>query len=367
MSDPDALHAGRAWLLDRVERGVHPVDGLDADAARRAIAGLTGLGPEPWTETWGTLAEDFARQARQTMDRPARHELWLQAYHAAFLGRYPVPNHPLKAELYDRARQYFIEATALESPPLEVVEVPFSGREDEGTRVRFYLTRPPDVERPAVVLVWGGIDTWKEETHARLGSFIRSRGLAVVLVDMPGTGESPVLASADAERQYTPVFEYLAAREDLGAARCGVIGASFGGYWAMKLAYTHRERVAGAVNWGGGVHITFTRAWQERSRNASSYLMDLMAARARIFGGETFEDYVARCPELSLLDQGLLDTPSAPLLLVNGRDDQQNSIGDLYLSLDHGDPKSARVFDGGHMGEGPTAPTIADWVCARLT
>jgi hypothetical protein len=94
--------------------------------------------------------------------------------------------------------------------------------------------------------------------------------------------------------------------------------------------------------------------------------MDLMEARARIFGGETFEDYVARCQELSLLDQGLLDQPSAPLLLVNGRDDVQNSIDDIYLSLDHGEPKAARVFDGGHMGEGPVVPTIVAWVADHL-
>ena len=89
-------------------------------------------------------------------------------------------------------------------------------------------------------------------------------------------------------------------------------------------------------------------------------------ARASIFGGKTFEDYVARCRELSLLDQGLLDQPSAPILLVNGRDDLQNSIGDLYLSLDHGDPKAARVFDGGHMGEGPVGPTVVEWVSRQL-
>ena len=76
---------------------------------------------------------------------------------------------------------------------------------------------------------------------------------------------------------------------------------------------------------------------------------------------------MARCSELSLLDQGLLDGPSAPLLLVNGRDDVQNSIQDVYLSLDHGDPKSARVFEGGHMGEGPVVPTIAAWLDAQLT
>jgi hypothetical protein len=54
------------------------------------------------------------------------------------------------------------------------------------------------------------------------------------------------------------------------------------------------------------------------------------------------------------------------MLLVNGRDDVQNSIDDIYLSLDHGDPKAARVFDGGHMGEGAVAPTIVAWVTRQL-
>jgi dipeptidyl aminopeptidase/acylaminoacyl peptidase len=285
----------------------------------------------------------------------------LQAYRFSFLGRYPIPNHPAKERQYERAREFFLRATSLDDPPLQAVTVPFEGRE-----VRFYVSRPSGVERPPVAMVWGGIDTWKEEMYERLGSPFRSNGFAVLLVDMPGVGEAPVLADRDAERQWTPIFDWLAAQDDLDAERCAAVGASFGGYWAMKLAYTHRERLACCVNWGGGVHITFTPEWQERSRNASSYLMDLMPARARIFGGETFEDYVARCRELSLLDQGLLDQPSAPLLLVNGRDDVQNSIDDIYLSLDHGDPKSARVFDGGHMGEGPVAPTILAWVTERL-
>jgi len=361
MSD-QTLQDGKAWLLTRLERGAHPLDGLDPDAARATIDSLAGLDPEPWTAAWGALAEDFADRARVAGDRTAQHELWLQAYRAAFMGRYPVPNHPLKEQQYARARELFLRATALEDPPLEVVELPF-----EGDTLRFYVTRPADAQsRPPVAMVWAGIDTWKEEMHGRLGALLRSRGLAVLLVDMPGVGESPVLASPDAERQWTPIFDWLATRDDLDGARCAAVGGSFGGYWAMKLAYTHRDRLRCAVNWGGGVHITFTPEWQQKSRDASSYLMDLMPARARIFGGETFEDYVTRCPELSLLDQGLLDQPSAPLLLVNGRDDVQNSIDDVYLSLDHGDPKAARVFDGGHMGEGPVAPTIADWVVRAL-
>ena len=235
-----------------------------------------------------------------------------------------------------------------------MIELPFSGRPGEGDRLRFYLTRPVDgPSRPPVAMVWAGIDTWKEEMHGRLGALLRSRGFAVLLVDMPGVGQSPVLAGPDAERQWTPIFDWLAGRNDLDGARCAAIGGSFGGYWAMKLAYTHRERLSCSVNWGGGVHITFTPKWQQKSRNASSYLMDLIAARAAIFGGETFEDYVARCPELSLLSQGLLDQPCAPLLLVNGRDDVQNWIDDIYLSLDAWRPQGGSRVRRRPHGRGP--------------
>jgi pimeloyl-ACP methyl ester carboxylesterase len=344
------LAEGRAWLLARLERRAHPLDGVDEAVARAAIDALRGLDPESWAKAWGDAADGFADRGD-----------WVQAYRFSFLGRYPVPGHPAKERQYERAREFFLRAGAQDGPPVTRAAVTLDGAE-----LPFYVLRPPGVERPPVVMVWGGIDTWKEEMYERTGTLFRAQGYAVLLLDMPGVGESPVLAGRDAERQWTPVFDWVAQQDDLDAGRVAAVGASFGGYWAMKLAYTHRDRLRCAVNWGGGVHVTFTPEWQERSRNASSYLMDLMPARARIFGGETFEDYVARCPELSLLDQGLLDRPSAPLLLVNGRDDVQNSIDDVYLSLDHGDPKSARVFDGGHMGEGPVVPTIVAWVREHL-
>jgi esterase FrsA len=361
-----ALADGREWLLRRLAGRAHPLDSVDEETARNVIESLEGLDPEAWSSAWGAASERFAAEAAKASDVASRREAWLQAYRFAFLGRYPVPNHPAKERQYARAREFFREATALDDPPLEVVTLPFDGHEGEGTEVRFYLLRPRDVEWPPVVMLWGGIDTWKEEMYERTGTLFRSKGVAVVLLDIPGVGESPVLAGPDAERQWTPVFDWLAEQRDLDASRCAAVGASFGGYWAMKLAYTHRERLSCCVNWGGGMHITFTPEWQQKSRNASSYLMDLMIARARIFGGSTFDDYVAKSASLSLLEQGLLDQPSAPLLLVNGRDDVQNSIDDIYLSLDHGDPKAARVFDGGHMGEGPVVPTIAAWVLERL-
>ena len=44
------------------------------------------------------------------------------------------------------------------------------------------------------------------------------------------------------------------------------------------------------------------------------------------------------------------------MLLVNGKKDEQVPINDLYLLLEHGSPKEARIFPGaGHMGKSPDA------------
>ena len=360
---PDA----QQWLRERLDEKVHPFIGIDTDAAARAVDTLPGTDPVAWAEHWTEFAAGFAEQAetlQKSGDLPAAQQAWWQAYLFAFVGRYPTPNHPAKLDAYDLEREYFARAAVLDDPPAEQVTVSFDGRDGEGDSVKFWVARPPQTPRPPVVMMWGGIDGWKEETYA-VGRLLRAHGFATLHLDMPGSGESPVLAGPDAERQWDPVFAWLG-DSDLDASRVAALGMSFGGYWAMKLAYTHRQQLAAAVNWGGGVHITFQPEWQERSRNADSYLIDLMAARARIFGGTTFEDYVANCPGLSLLEQGILERPSAPLLLVNGIDDLQNSSEDIYLSLCYGDPKTARLFPGGHMGTGPVIPTIANWLVTQL-
>jgi acetyl esterase/lipase len=363
------LEGARAWLQHHLEIRRHPMNHVELNAARQVVDTLPGIDPESWSAAWLAMADTYsgaAQEAEDAGDRAAARESWWQAYQFAFLGRYPVPNHPAKLVAYDRARSCFLRATALDDPPVERVEVPFAGRAGEGDRVTFYVKRPKGVTRPPVLVYWAGIDSWKEESLDGSGRYW-DQGIATVHVDMPGVGEAPVLAGTDAERMWDPVFDWIE-RSDLDDRRVAVMGASFGGYWATKLAHTHRDRLVAAVNWAGGVHNTFQPAWQRRSREASSYLMDLMPARARMFGGTTFEDYVQRCPELSLVDQGVLDGPSCPLLLVNGKDDLQNDAADLTLTVEYGDPKTVRLYPGGHMGRDMAAirDVLAQWLGTYL-
>jgi len=361
----DHLEALKANLRDRLDGHKAPFHVGDRAAIRAAIDALASDDPAHWAAVWSAAAAPFearAAAAAAAGDAAGAREAYLNAYGLLHAGRFPSPIHPAKWDCYLRSVAAFRAAGAFFTPPLEVVTLPFDGRRDEGREVSFYIRRPPSAAKLPVVIRWGGVDTWKEE-RTDYNEAMVAAGFAAINIDMPGVGQSPVLGSTDAERQYQPLFDWIRTQPDLDADRVVVIGMSYGGYWATKLAHTFPERIRAAVNWGGGVDRFFTREWNLRSASAKSYLMDLSLTRARTVGAASYEEYIERVAGFSLVAQGVLDRPHAPMLLVNGIDDQQVPFDDMLVLLRHGAPKAARFFPGGHMGYGPeTFPTVLNWV-----
>ncbi|HSQ04198.1 MAG TPA: alpha/beta hydrolase, partial [Burkholderiales bacterium] len=152
---------------------------------------------------------------------------------------------------------------------------------------------------------------------------------------------------------------------DIDAKRIVVQGRSWSGYWAAVLGYTERNRLRGTVVHGGPIHGYFQPEWQKKALTTREYLFDLFPARSAAYGVSTMEDFLAYGPRMSLVARGMLDQPSAPMLLINGERDSQVPVDDLYLLMKHGDPKEAWVNPaGGHMGRSPqwTGKMIADRV-----
>jgi predicted esterase len=161
------------------------------------------------------------------------------------------------------------------------------------------------------------------------------------------------------------VFDYLASRSDLDADRVALHGGSTGGYWATKVAHTHAHRLRGAVNQGGPAHFAFQKHWIVTAQRGE-YPFELAETLACAFGAASADDWIGYAPKLSLLDQGILDQPCAPLLCVNGVQDSVFPIADMYLLLEHGVPKSARFYPDGHMGGGNSREVIIAWLKQKL-
>lgn len=367
---PKTLPEAKLWMKQRLVSRFHPMNALDLVEGPEMIDGVPGLDGEAWGTYWGGLGDAARAKAAQFAaegngERAAA--LFAKATGLYFMGRFPCPNHPAKQRCAVAERETYIELSRYWNEPIERVEIPFKGRDDEGTSVVALVRRPKGEKRPPVVVMWGGVDACKEQMTAASEAFL-AQGVATVALDNAGTGESPVRGVPDAERQFLAVMDWAQSLTGWNAEKVGLLGRSFGGYWATKLAHQVPDRIAGAVNWGGGAHYMFQPEWVAASRYPDSYLMELVETRSMMLGAANDDEYIAFFKRLSLLDQGLLEKRSAPLLLVNGKEDKQCPVADIHLLLDHGSPKTVRMFPGGHMGLTPhTLPTIVDWLVRQVS
>jgi pimeloyl-ACP methyl ester carboxylesterase len=353
-------------MMERAQHNRNPFDYTKANEVERIFDQLTTLDHDEWAAAFSAAANPYveaAAEAEAKGDKKAALQNHLHAYGYYRVARYPVMNSLGKKDAYLRSQEQFLAAGKLMDPPIERVEMPFKGRPGEGDTLVGLVRRPAGPGALPVVVSWGGIDSFKEER--RMEPYLAA-GFATLAIDMPGVADAPIEGSEDAERMFDAVLDWLKTRSDLAGDRVALVGGSTGGYWAAKVAHTHRDRIRGAVDQGGCTHYAFLPDWIEKAQHGE-YPYELAETLACAFGMSTFEDWLENAPRFSLLTQGVLDQPCAPLLLINGLHDSVFPIQDHYLLLEHGDAKSARFFDVGHMGHTPqTNSIIVGWLTARL-
>jgi esterase FrsA len=373
-----SLDEVKAEFLRRAGR-LNPFEDIRREDAERVMNALQNLDKDHWAQAWSKIGLGYEEKADTRANAGASGaelaELYMHGFDACRVGRYPTPNSPGKLQAYRHSLRMFRKAAKFFDPPLEIIELPFDG----GKKLIGYLQLPPGVTKPPVVLHWGGVDGWKED-RLRIAKAIMAQGLASLTIDMPGSGENPVLyRNPAAERTYTAWLDYLPERGEVDGRSVAVWGGSFGAYWAARLAHVAPDRIKGAVFHGGNIHYGFQKEWliPAFTTGGATYLFgahSLFEARGRAMGVTTLEEFLAAAPSLSLLTMGLLDKPSAPILGVNGKLDDQAPVDDIYLLMEHGRPKSARIYaNGHHMGRTPGEPsehittTIVGWLKERLT
>jgi esterase FrsA len=346
---PRTLPELKADVQERADRHAYPVSELEPAEVKEALSGLKTLDRDEWAAAFSAIGDRHMAQAQKAgAANPAdASKHYKYAFEYYLFARFPLENSPGKAKAYEKALEAFAAYAKIPFPPIEIVRIPFEGKEIVG-----YLRLPINVRPAPLVITIGGLDGRKENAAFRNDAYLK-QGVAYLALDMPGTGQSSIRQVAPgAEREFSRVLDYVATRKnEIDARRVVVYGGSWGGHWAARLAYAERERLRGAVVQGGPVHEYFQPEWQRKAVGTREYLFELFEARAAIYGAKTLDEFLAYGPKMSLRDAGFLDKPSAPMLLINGMRDTQVPVEDLFLLMRSGSPKEVWINpQGGHMG-----------------
>jgi esterase FrsA len=344
----------------RAERGSYPLIGLDPADVREALSKIATSDRDEWARGWSSVADRYYQAASTATSPDERRKNYLRAWRLYHFAQWPVAASEGKKAAYARALDAFVRSSESLAPPMEVVRIPFEGKEIVG-----YLRLPASANGPVpIVFAISGLDSRKENLADTYGDLIE-KGIGFFTMDGPGTGQSPVKVSPTADRVLSRALDYLVSRKEIDPKRIAMHGVSFGGYWASKLAVTERARLRGVVVQSPPIDAFFTPEHLENSLLGNKeYLFDQVPAFLDVIEGvKTVPDLANAFPPLSLKVQNVLGQPTAPMLVIAGVKDTQVPIRDINLLLHTGDvPKDAWINpSGGHLGRersGWTDPVI---------
>jgi fermentation-respiration switch protein FrsA (DUF1100 family) len=360
----------------------------DLQALIDTVATIKSTEDEDWVPAWSAVAarfENLANEALARGDRAKARKNFLEAKTFYSLARFPAPYHggsaicppemsSIKAESYQRYLDCFHKATALRDEPQIELRVKRDGKEAVG-----YLRLPKGASAknkvPAVLVMCGG-DMYKEDRE-KYAEGANTAGLAALVVDAPGTGQTTFEHSPEAIVAWIAALDAMQSRPEIDGNRLGAFGVSRGGLWVMRLGALDK-RIKGLISCApGGVGYWGTDEERAEIRKAAfeRYKTNWFGPRGtkpepqEMTEAEQREDFL----RWSLKDNGLLDNLTMPMYLVNGKVDHLTPIGNLYMALESGPPagRVARVYpDDGHIAarnEREWGPASWKWLAGVLT
>jgi esterase FrsA len=274
-------------------------------AARRAIDDAWREGPGGWTFEW----EEHARAAEAQED-------WLLAAHCHGAAKFPSVCTESRRIAFEKQVACFERAAPSFSTGFarHLLDVPYRGGTTRVAVHQYWPRAESPGARPLLCLS-GGVDMFKIETHRIATIFARLGGLEVVVLDMPGTGESEIALAPDVDEIYRGVLDAFAKPPRKRA----IFGISFGGHWSAKLGL--QGAVDAAIDCGGPLG--------EASPSGNALLTlpngmtGIVGNALRLESPPTDHEVNAFINGFSLRAQGLLPkTNPVPMLVVNGAQDQ---------------------------------------------
>jgi pimeloyl-ACP methyl ester carboxylesterase len=283
-----------------------------------------------WFREWAREAAvvEAAGRARLTAGRKATAATYLlraaNYYHVG--ERFLQPKRE-GADAYRRGVECFRDAAFnLARPRIEHVEIPFEGSSLPALLVHAEGPAAGASNRSPAMVFFDGFDITKEIQYFKGVPDLVARGIACLIVDGPGNGESVrfrgLYLRHDTESYASAAYEYLAARPEIDPKRIGVMAISLGGYYAPRAA-AFEQRFACCLAWGA--QWDYWQVWKERFDKLDAGNSPSLSVPWRhllwIFDVDTREKAMKRLEGFRL--DGVVQRITCPFLLVHGEGDEQ--------------------------------------------
>ena len=274
------------------------------------------------------IAEGFTISGAQYLHRASAY------YHVG--ERFLQPKSKEGLDAYMRGVACFRDAAKyIKRPRMEHVEIPYDGKSLPAVYVHAEAANSTG-KVPAVVF-FDGLDVTKEIQYFKGVADLVARGIACLIVDGPGNGESirfrNLYLRPDTEHYATPVFDYLAARPEVDARRIGVMAISLGGYYAPRAA-AFEKRYACCLAWGA--QWDYQKIWRDRfERLARADTPSLSVAHqhiAWVLKVKTQDEVLKHLEPFKL--EGVVQKISCPFLMLHGDGDEQIPLSEAQKCFD---------------------------------
>jgi len=291
-----------AMFEDRFEQFVAlGVPRADVEEMRGAISDMWSDAPGGWVFEWSRLA-------RRYLDANEPYIASL-AYGWA---KFPcLANESRRRALANQVTAYLAAAPGFPVKfERQVVAAPFAG----GTAtapVHLYSANGGYDQAP-VLLISGGVDTWKMDIHGICVALAQRLGVTVLAFDQPGTGENPAPLAIEADEI---VLGLARQARRIGNGKVAHFGISFGANYSAMTGLL--GVVDASVVLGGPID----RAFAKESLEKLPYGMPDIVSNAMGFDHPpTTQEFVSAAAGLSR--RALLERPhNAPMLVINGEND----------------------------------------------
>jgi dienelactone hydrolase len=334
--------------------------------------------PDAWREEWcaiGAKIEGYGNEAEAAGHMLTAGNFFLRSGMYWFTGERFVEPGPQKREIGQKALDLQQKGLLIRYPNIERVEILY-----ESTSLPALFMKAPGATGPRpTIVVFDGMDNCKEMSVLFAGLEFARRGWNTLSIDGPGQGESLRLRGLSARHDYevagAAAFDYLASRPEVDRDRMVVMGYSFGGYYAGRIAAFEKRFAMGvafaALHWDlAGWQAEIKRKQDDDPKSTAQSTFHFRW----VMGKDSADEAIEKAKLFSLAD--VASKITKPFLIVHAEEDKvvpSTSARKLFDAIPSAD-KHLKMFtretgsayhcqmDNRQIG----IDYISDWISDRL-